>query len=267
MVHGQLPLAPVGPLEERADSLPASAARAASQATRRRFRGGGGIGGGRPRAGSSTAAGRWSLVAPLRSGPGISDTEAGLARAVQLLDRYGVVTREAARAEGQPGGFAGVPDAQGPRGAGRGAPGYFVAGLGAAQFALPGAVDRLRAARSSDDGGESGPAAVVALAATDPAQPYGSVLAWPASKGRPVRAAGAQVVLIDGRPAVELERGGRSLVTLPTAADTADAWIEALIGLGRGRPGPLGRVHVQAHHVGELGLKVRMSLPEPPTSG
>ena len=127
----------------------------------------------------------------------------------------------------------GVPDAQGPRGAGRGAPGYFVAGLGAAQFALPGAVDRLRAARSSDDGGESGPAAVVALAATDPAQPYGSVLAWPASKDRPVRAAGAQVVQIDGRPAVELERGGRSLVTFDGAADTADTWIEALIGLAK----------------------------------
>ena len=214
--------------------------RAPPRRGRGRFRGGGRIGGGRPRAGSPTAAGpptaagRWSLVAPLRSGPDISDTEAGLARAVQLLDRYGVVTREAARAEGQPGGFAGVyPVLKVLEERGEVRRGYFVAGLGAAQFALPGAVDRLRAARSSDDGGESGPAAVVALAATDPAQPYGSVLAWPASKGRPVRAAGAQVVLIDGRPAVELERGGRSLVTFDGAADTADAWIEALIGLAK----------------------------------
>ena len=109
--------------------------------------------------------------------------------------------------------------------------GYFVAGLGAAQFALPGAVDRLRAARSSED--EPGPAAVVALAATDPAQPYGSVLAWPSSEGRPSRTAGAHVVLIDGRPAVELERGGRSLVTFAGTADKADAWIESLIGLAK----------------------------------
>ena len=196
-----------------------------------RFRGAGG----RPRAGSlsaagpPTAAGRWSLVAPLRSA-GLSDTEAGLARAAQLLDRYGVVTREAARAEGQPGGFAGVyPVFKALEERGEVRRGYFVAGLGAAQFALPGAVDRLRAARSGESG--PGPPAVVALAATDPAQPYGSVLAWPASDGRPVRAAGAHVVLIDGRPAVELERGGRSLVTFAAAEDPA--WIEALIGLAK----------------------------------
>lgn len=214
--------------------------RAPPRRGRGRFRGGGRIGGGRPRPGSptaagpSTAAGRWSLVAPLRPAAGISDTEAGLARAAQLLDRYGVVTREAARAEGQPGGFAGVyPVLKVLEERGEVRRGYFVAGLGAAQFALPGAVDRLRAARSSDDGGQSGPAAVVALAATDPAQPYGSVLAWPASEGRPVRAAGAQVVLIDGRPAVELERGGRSLVTFDGTAETAAAWIEALISLAK----------------------------------
>ena len=66
---------------------------------------------------------------------------------------------------------------------------------------------------------------MVALAATDLAQPYGSVLSWPASGGRPSRTAGAHVVLIDGRPAVELERGGRSLVTFEGTADTVDAWI------------------------------------------
>ena len=199
------------------------------------LRGAGRVGRGRPRvggptaAGPPTAAGRWSLVAPLRSAD-LSDTEAGLARAVQLLDRYGVVTREAARAEGQPGGFAGVyPVLKALEERGEVRRGYFVAGLGAAQFALPGAVDRLRAARSDESG--PGPPAVMALAATDPAQPYGSVLAWPASEGRPVRAAGAHVVLIDGRPAVELERGGRSLVTFPAAEDPA--WIEALIGLAK----------------------------------
>ena len=209
--------------------------RAPSRRGPERFRGAGRIGRGRPRvggptaAGPPTAAGRWSLVAPLRSAD-LSDTEAGLARAVQLLDRYGVVTREAARAEGQPGGFAGVyPVLKALEERGEVRRGYFVAGLGAAQFALPGAVDRLRAARSDESG--PGPPAVVALAATDPAQPYGSVLAWPASEGRPVRAAGAHVVLIDGRPAVELERGGRSLVTFGAAEDPA--WIEALIGLAK----------------------------------
>ena len=203
-----------------------------------RFRAAGRTGGGRPRIGSATAsgpptaAGRWSLVAPLRSAVDLSDTEAGLARAAQLLDRYGVLTREAARAEGQPGGFAGVyPVLKALEERGEVRRGYFVAGLGAAQFALPGAVDRLRAARSSED--EPGPAAVVALAATDPAQPYGSVLAWPASEGRPSRTAGAHVVLIDGRPAVELERGGRSLVTFEGTADKADTWIESLIGLAK----------------------------------
>ncbi len=202
-----------------------------------RFRGGR-IGPGRPRAGSSspagppTAAGRWSLVAPLRSAADLSDTEIGLARAAQLLDRYGVLTREAARAEGHPGGFAGVyPVLKALEERGEVRRGYFVAGLGAAQFALPGAVDRLRAAREPGDGGP-GAAGAVALAATDPAQPYGSILAWPSSEGRPVRAAGAHVVLIDGRPAVELERGGRSLVTFAAAEDDA-AWVEALIGLAK----------------------------------
>ena len=202
-----------------------------------KFRGGR-IGPGRPRAGSSgpagppTAAGRWSLVAPLRSAADLSDTEIGLARAAQLLDRYGVLTREAARAEGHPGGFAGVyPVLKALEERGEVRRGYFVAGLGAAQFALPGAVDRLRAAREPGDGGP-GAAGAVALAATDPAQPYGSILAWPSSEGRPVRAAGAHVVLIDGHPAVELERGGRSLVTFAAAEDGA-AWVEALIGLAK----------------------------------
>jgi len=103
--------------------------------------------------------------------------------------------------------------------------GYFVAGLGAAQFALPGAVDRLRAARELD---ASQPPLV--LAATDPAQPYGASVAWPDSAGRPARSAGAHVVLIGGEPMVLVERGGRSLVMFGGAVDT-DAWIEAVQGL------------------------------------
>jgi ATP-dependent Lhr-like helicase len=101
--------------------------------------------------------------------------------------------------------------------------GYFVAGLGAAQFAHPGAVDRLRALRGADrDRG------LLVLAATDPAQPYGAALPWPASAGRPARVAGAFVVLDDGRLAAYLERGARSLVTFE-AEDAS--WPDALVEL------------------------------------
>ena len=117
--------------------------------------------------------------------------------------------------------------------------GYFVAGLGAAQFALPGAVDRLRSATASE-GGET-----LVLAATDPAQPYGAALRWPESEGRPARAAGALVVLVDGEAAVFLERGGRSLATFPSALETTDAWTAALadlVGSGRRRSLEIARI-------------------------
>ena len=175
--------------------------------------------------GPPSAAGRWSLVEPLLS-PQPAATESALARAHQLLDRYGVVTRETALGEGTAGGFAGVyPVLKALEERGEARRGYFVAGLGAAQFALPGAVDRLRGIRTPEDD-----AAPVVLAATDPAQPYGAALAWPPSPGRPARTAGAHVVLADGVPLVMLERGGRSLATFE-GAESTDAWIEAVIGL------------------------------------
>ena len=175
--------------------------------------------------GPPSAAGRWSLVEPLLS-PRPPATESALARAHQLLDRYGVVTRETALGEGTEGGFAGVyPVLKALEERGEARRGYFVAGLGAAQFALPGAVDRLRGTRTPEDD-----AAPVVLAATDPAQPYGAALAWPPSPGRPARTAGAHVVLVDGVPLVMLERGGRSLATFE-GAESTDAWIEAVIGL------------------------------------
>jgi ATP-dependent Lhr-like helicase len=177
------------------------------------------------RTGPPAGAGRWSLTADLLE-PALSPTETAHARALQLLDRHGVVTREAALAEGTPGGYAGVyPVLKALEEAGTVRRGYFVAGLGAAQFAMPGAVDRLRAARvtaSKDD-----PAPLV-LAAADPAQPYGAALAWPEAPGRPSRAAGAYVVLVDGRVAAFLERGGRSLVTFDV---DAGSWADALASL------------------------------------
>ncbi|HEY3000322.1 MAG TPA: helicase-related protein [Acidimicrobiales bacterium] len=170
------------------------------------------------RLGPPSAAGRWSLVAPLLD-PRPSPTEVAHARAAQLVERYGVLTREAALGEGTDGGFAGVyPVLRALEEKGRVRRGYFVAGLGAAQFALPGAVDRLRAARESP---------MVVLAATDPAQPYGASLPWPETGGRPARAAGALVVIADGDPVVFVERGGKSLWTFPAAADRPD-WPAAL---------------------------------------
>jgi ATP-dependent Lhr-like helicase len=206
------------------------------------------------RAGPPAGAGRWSLVAGLRQ-PAPASTERAHALARQLLDRHGVVTREAVLAEGVPGGFVGIyPVFKAMEEAGHVRRGYFVAGLGAAQFAHPGAVDRLRSFRptaeetpSPGDRGDDReePGGPLVLAAADPAQPYGAALPWPASEGRPARQAGAYVVLADGAPAAYLERGGRSLLTF--GADPA-AWADALASLvkdGRLRRIQLGRIDGQ----------------------
>ena len=152
------------------------------------------------------AGGRWS---PRCSSPGRAATEAAHARALQLLERYGVLTREAVLAEGVEGGFAGVyPVLKALEERGQVRRGYFVAGLGGAQFALPGAVDRLRARRVRERHRPTTPPPLV-LAATDPAQPYGAALPWPESAGPAARAAGAYVVLHRGRP-IGVPRTGRS---------------------------------------------------------
>jgi ATP-dependent Lhr-like helicase len=193
------------------------------------------------RTGPPAAAGRWSLVAPLLE-PAPPPTEAAHARAMQLLDRHGVLTREAVLAEGAPGGYAGVYGVlRALEESGKARRGYFVDGLGAAQFAVPGAVDRLRELREA----EREPA-MLALAASDPAQPYGAALPWPASQGRPARTAGAYVVLAGGVPAAFLERGARTLVTFADAAD-AD-WPDAIASLvkdGRLRRIELSRIDAE----------------------
>ena len=199
------------------------------------------------RIGPPAGQGRWSLVAPLLL-PAPTTTESVHAQALQLVERYGVVTREAVLAEGIVGGFAnvyGVLKVLEERGQVR--RGYFVDGLGAAQFALPGAVDRLRAVRDTPDPTirpDDVPAPIV-LAATDPAQPYGAALSWPDSPGRPSRSANALVVLRAGVALAWFDRKGRHLVTFPaTAAD--GVWADALGVAGEGRPcgvrrGPQGR--------------------------
>jgi ATP-dependent helicase Lhr and Lhr-like helicase len=178
--------------------------------------------------GPPTAQGRWSLVEADLPADALSPTDRARALAAALLERHGVLTREAVRGEGHPGGFASVyPVLRALEEAGRVRRGYFVAGLGGAQFALPGAVDRLRTRPSQ--GGK--PAALV-LAATDPANVYGVALPWPVAgsvperRGSPRRVAGAYVVLLDGVASLYLERGGRGLVTLRPLDGT---WEEAAV--------------------------------------
>jgi ATP-dependent Lhr-like helicase len=171
-----------------------------------------------------------------------TDTERRHALALRLLERHGVVTRDGVAGEGIAGGFGTVyPILRELEERGRIRRGYFVEGLGGAQFALPGAVDRLRAERS-DPGGDRADPRTVLLAATDPASPWGATLPWPRHSDedrRPLpRAAGAYVVLRDGEPVLYLERGGRSLQTLPAfaapaAADAALAALGALLADGR----------------------------------
>lgn len=138
-------------------------------------------------------------------------TEALAAQARQLLERHGVLTREAVTAEGVDGGFSAVYGVlKAMEEAGRVRRGYFVAGRGATQFALPGAVDRLRALRE-----QAGPASGVRLSATDPANAYGAALPWPERAGgrKPMRMAGALVILIDGALAAWMGPSERQLLT------------------------------------------------------
>jgi ATP-dependent Lhr-like helicase len=177
--------------------------------------------------GPPEAAGRWSLVPTERPG---TPTERLHATSLALLERHGVLTREAVAAEGIDGGFSAVyPVLRALEDAGRIRRGYFVDGLGAAQFALAGALDRLRAVRDGAD--PAGEGVVHLLAAADPANPYGAALSWPRrgeADRRPYqRAAGAYVVLVDGLAALYLDRGGSSIQVLPAADDPDVALVAA----------------------------------------
>jgi ATP-dependent Lhr-like helicase len=159
--------------------------------------------------------GRWSLAHRLFDHVQASDTGTGLDRralAELLLERQGIVTRDGVRGEGIVGGYSAVyGELKALETLGLARRGYFVEGLGGAQFALGGAVERLRELRPKE--GED-PDALV-LAAADPAQPYGAALSWPKpAGGRAARVAGAHVVLLGGEAALFVERGGRSIVAL-----------------------------------------------------
>ncbi|MFI7248377.1 Lhr family helicase [Micromonospora chalcea] len=201
------------------------------------------------RGGPPTMAGRWSRLPERDSDP----TRRAAALADLLLERHGVVTRGAVVAEQVTGGFAGVYpvlSALEERGAAR--RGYFVEGLGAAQFAVPGAVDRIRAL-ADDSQGRGGPAVV--LAATDPANPYGAALPWPervvdsgdgaapATGHRAGRKAGALVVLVGGDVVLYVERGGRTILSFTDDTDTLGAAGKALADAVHS--GALGAISVE----------------------
>jgi ATP-dependent helicase Lhr and Lhr-like helicase len=166
---------------------------------------------------ASPTQGRWSLTSVLFAAA--SDRRA---LAELLLERQGIVTRDGVRGEGIRGGYGAVyAELKALETLGVCRRGYFVEGLGGAQFALPGAVERLRELRSGRRADE--PETLV-LAAADPAQPYGAALPWPKRSGaRAARVAGAWVVLLDGEAALFVERGGRSLVPL---RDPESEWLE-----------------------------------------
>ncbi|MFC8719957.1 ATP-dependent helicase [Kitasatospora sp. NPDC057198] len=236
-------LAPLRGLLGSGRTAGATAHRAPRATPRGRY-GGAGRGLARPasRTGPPTAVGRWSLLPAF----GGEETVRAAARAQALLDRHGVLTRGAVAAERVPGGFAGayrVLSVFEERGRAR--RGYFVEGLGGAQFAMDGAADRLRSVSSrleretgdewSTGGAARAPQALV-LAAADPANAYGAALPWPeppsdtAAAHRPGRKAGSLVVLVDGELVLYLERGGRSLLAWADGGPALEAALGALAG-------------------------------------
>ncbi|MFE7181299.1 ATP-dependent helicase [Streptomyces erythrochromogenes] len=167
------------------------------------------------RTGPPTVSGRWSLL----PSPAPDPTHRAHALARTLLDRHGVVTRGAVAAEGVEGGFSAVYRVLSAfEDSGQARRGYVVEGLGAAQFAMDGAVDRLRAAERTPP-----PLAAVVLAAADPANAYGAALPWPeppaGATHKPGRKAGSLVVLVDGELTLYLERGGKTLLAWPGPED------------------------------------------------
>ena len=184
-----------------------------------------------------TAEGRWSLIPSANAR--VSATEAATALAQQLLARYGVLTREVAAAEGIAGGFSAVYDVlKALEDAGRIRRGYFASGVGATQFALPAALDLMRSLKEPPEEPE-----VVLLAATDPANPYGTILQWPEQppaegRGRgPTRSAGSVVVMVNGALAAYISRGARQLLAFlpedePAQSMTGRAVAKALARMG-----------------------------------
>ncbi|MBD7996279.1 DEAD/DEAH box helicase [Arthrobacter sp. Sa2CUA1] len=176
-------------------------------------------------------AGRWSLLPEVEA----DTTIHAHATAELLMDRYGILTRGSVMSEGVPGGFGLLYKVLARlEEMGRCRRGYFIEQLGAAQFAVPATVDRLRSFSRENQLAVPEPQAV-ALAATDPANPYGAALPWPASEGghRPGRKAGALVVMVDGDLVLYVERGGKTLLTYTDDAETLLLSAAALVDIVR----------------------------------
>ncbi|TQM80304.1 Lhr family ATP dependent helicase [Saccharothrix saharensis] len=209
------------------------------------------------RTGPPTVAGRWSLAVV----PAVDATRRAHARAEAFLERHGVLTRGALDTERVTGGFSGVYRVlRAMEESGQVVRGYVVEGLGAAQFAARGAVDRLRASSRPPGQEHTGKPEAVVLAATDPAQPYGAALAWPDLSGegkhRPGRKSGALVVMVDGLATLYVERGGRSLLSFTEEEDSLRAAAQALSRAVR--DGWLGQLAVQKAD-GEVALTSHLS--------
>ena len=176
--------------------------------------------------------GRWSLLPE----PTADAALRAAATASMLLERYGVVTRGSVQSEGVPGGFAQTyRTLAGFEDAGHTRRGYFIEGLGAAQFATSATVDRLRSFAALAD---PAPLQALTLAATDPANPYGAALGWPALDGvghRPGRKAGGLVTLVDGALVLYLERGGRSALAFTDDEAVLAAAAASLVTTARSR--------------------------------
>lgn len=162
--------------------------------------------------------GRWSLIRNADAAS-FSPTERKMERVRQLLDRMGIVTRESVASEGIAGGFSAMyPILRALEDSGQIRRGYFIEGLGAAQFAAPGADERLRNLASQPDSSNSSP---IMLSAIDPANPYGSLIAWPdtarSESAKPRRSAGAHVILHDGFALAFLNRAVDMLTTFHCA--------------------------------------------------
>jgi ATP-dependent Lhr-like helicase len=169
-----------------------------------------------------------------------NQTESVHALALQLLERHGVLTREAVLAEGVRGGFAGVYGvlkALEERGTVR--RGYFVDGLGAAQFAVPGAIDRLRACKEPSLGADDEPLDVAVLAATDPAQPFGATIDWPETAGRPTRSAGAICVMSRGHLLGWYDVRSHHLVTFARTLEPKSVEVRKVNGAAHDEKSPL----------------------------
>ena len=185
---------------------------------------------------SPTTVGRWSLVAPATQPPSARLAEAMFTQ----LDRYGVVTRGSVLTESVEGGFGTAYRALSAlEESGQCRRGYLIEGLGAAQFASTGAVDRLRSEQT-----ESSERRGLVLAACDPANPYGAALPWPEREGhRPGRKPGALVTLVDGHLVFYVERGGKTLLSF---TDDPVMLAPAAAALARSvRLGQLGRLTVE----------------------